>query len=39
MTEYQFFQLKKSLNYFNFNIGNTIEEFFDSLKKDKKSFF
>ena len=38
MTEYQFFQLKECLNCFNFNIGNTMEEFFHSLKIDKKSF-
>ena len=38
MTEYQFFQLKECLGCFNFNIGNTMEEFFQSLKINKKSF-
>ena len=39
MTEYQFFQLKDCLNCFNFNIGNTIEEFFKSLKINKEKSY
>ena len=38
MTEYQYFQLKECLNCFNFNIGNSLPEFFQLLKIDKKSY-
>ena len=35
MSDFQFFQLKECLACFNFNIGNTITEFFTSLKINK----
>jgi len=35
MTDYQYYELRECLSCFNFNIGNTLTDFFDSLKIDK----
>jgi hypothetical protein len=39
MTEYQFYELKDCLKCFNFHIGNTIDDFFSSLKINKEDIF
>ena len=35
LTDYQFFELRECLSCFNFNIGNTLTDFFNSLKINK----
>ena len=39
MSDFQFFQLKECLKCFNFNIGNTITDFFKSLKINKSTSY
>ena len=39
MTEFQFYELRECLKCFNFNIGNTITDFFQTLKINRDAYF